>query len=223
MVELRFGAGVWQLCYEYEILSDADRARAQLPRAPKAEKDWQVSRAVAAALRCETGNDRNTPVALSHSRGHALAGLAPTAWRLGVDLERCRPRDIDALAQWICTPDEQDFLNAVTDSAARLERFYVLWTLKESTLKAAGLTFPAGMRRVGLAFCGAASATLRVPGEGWRAMVWRLPDNWVAAAVWQADAGAANTDAIQWRQPIRPHLLGCWGSSAAEGAVVRRG
>lgn len=210
MIELYFGGPVWQLCYDPMDLSDVDRARAGGRRAPRAEKDWQVSRAVAAALRRATGADRNQPVGLSHSHGHALAGLGPKSRVPGVDLERCRPRDVDALAYWICSDDERHFLDSITDPATRLEQFYVLWTLKEALVKAATLSFPAGMRQVGLAWHGTAEATVRVVEGSWQAAVWRLPDNWIAAVAWQIDADTVAQERVRWHQPGRPQELGHW-------------
>lgn len=215
MIHIQFGGPAWQRHYDPENLSDTDRARLSIPRAPRAEKDWQVSRAIAAELRHATGADRHAPLALSHSRGHALAAIAPAPVVLAVDLECCRPRDIEAIARWVCTPEERGALLSEIDPARRLEDFYVLWTLKESLLKAAGLPFPAGMKQVGLAYAGTLATVLRVPHGRWEARIYQLPDDWVAAVVWCVDANAAQTtmvetDVVRWLQPGSPHLLGHW-------------
>ena len=205
----------WEALYDPDTLSANDRARAALPRAPRAQRDWRVSRALAAALRCEAGVSADAPVALSHSQGHALAALAPPGWRVAVDLERCRPRDVTALAQWVCSPAEQAALAALPEGVERLEAFYVLWTLKESLLKAAGLPFPAGMAQVGV---DPADDTLRAPGDGWHARVWRLPGDWIAAAVWRPDddRGAGETGvalAPCWEPTAHARMLRGWGGA----------
>ena len=214
MIELYFGGPVWQLCYDPEALSDDDRVRLDLKRAPRAEKDWQVSRSVAAALRRAVNKDRNAPVSLSHSHGHALAGLVSSRAVLGVDLERCRQRDIDALAHWICSPEERFFLDAVPDPAARMQWFYVLWTVKEALVKAAALPFPAGMQQVGLAWGDNAEVTLRAPGGDWQAMAWTLPHDWVAAAAWQVEPGSTTIEAVRWHQLEPAQWLGSWQSGS---------
>lgn len=217
MIHIQFGGPAWQRHYDPENLSDTDQVRLSAPRAPRAEKDWQVSRSIAAELRRATGADRHAPLALSHSRGHALAAIAPASVVLAVDLERCRPRDTEAIARWVCTPEERAALLSEIDPARRLEDFYVLWTLKESLLKAARLPFPAGMTQVGLTYTGASAAVLRVPEGQWQARVYRLPEDWVAAVAWQMDldaretvTDAVQTDGVHWLQPALPGLLGHW-------------
>lgn len=230
MIKLRFGGPAWQFHYDRADLCAADRARAGERRAPRAQRDWQVSRAVAAALRRAAGVAPETTLSLSHKQGHALAGLAPAGWTLAVDLERCQPRDTAALAAWVCTDAEQAALAGIAGVEARLEAFYMVWTLKEALLKAAGLPFPAGMRQVGLGLFGGAgidTAELRAPGPDWEARAWRLPDGWIAAAAWRAPAAAAEAAAVavQWQSgneagegPLPtggPALLGRWRSAPA--------
>lgn len=184
MFRIKYAEPSWEALYDPDTLSANDRVRAASPRAARAQRDWRVSRALAAVLRREAGVSADASVALSHSQGHALAALTPPGWRVAVDLERCRPRDVTSLMQWVCSSAEQAALAAMPEGAERLEAFYVLWTLKESLLKAAGLPFPAGMAQVGV---DPVADTLRAPGDGWRATVWRLPGDWIAAAVWRPD------------------------------------
>ena len=73
-------------------------------RAPVLEKraDWRVSRALK--------RQADAPVlSLSHSGGFAALLCADTPVQSGVDLERLRPRDFQALAQWVCTGEERAF------------------------------------------------------------------------------------------------------------------
>jgi 4'-phosphopantetheinyl transferase len=55
---------------------------------------------------------------------------------VGVDVERVRPFDMD-LAERFFTPQENAFLRSAPEAERQL-RFFDLWTLKESFLKAVG-------------------------------------------------------------------------------------
>lgn len=197
--------------YRSQELSAEDAARAQALRSPKAQLDWRVSRALLQEIR-----QAMPPAALSlsHSGGHAVCASAPAGWQLGADLERVRPREVLRLAEWVCAPAEQATL-AGLEGAAQLERFYLLWTLKEAFIKAAGLDFPADMASVGLDFGGKAEWRLRAPPGQWRACSWRLGEDWIASVAWRGQAGGATRP--QWRAGtdcVLPPLaiLGAWAS-----------
>ncbi|OWT77713.1 4-diphosphocytidyl-2C-methyl-D-erythritol kinase [Achromobacter sp. HZ34] len=139
---------------------------------------------------------------LSHSDGHALVAHGPAGWRMGVDLERKRVRDLEALAPWCCDDAEQAHLQALAE-ADRLTFFYQLWTLKESFIKAAGLDFPADMRTVGLR-AQADGWALRAPAGTWDARCWTIGEDWVASVVWSMPDGGQATlagpaEALHWR------------------------
>lgn len=123
---------------------------------------------------------------LSHCRGHALLASAPAGWRIGVDVEMVRQRDVRRLAEWCCTPQEMAALLA-REGTAQLEYFYLLWTLKEAFVKAASLDFPAGMRTVGL-FPDEGDGHLRAPAGTWQALGVALAPHWVASVVWTCPA-----------------------------------
>ncbi|ADB50878.1 4'-phosphopantetheinyl transferase family protein [Conexibacter woesei] len=128
---------------------DADRSRftvaAALLRVVAGELIGCDPRAVAidrTCVRCgaQHGRPRIAGGALEASVSHSgdYAAVAVTrAGPVGVDVERIRPLDHGALADDVCAPQERD---AVTGLSA----FHVLWTRKESALKAtgAGLTLP---------------------------------------------------------------------------------
>lgn len=201
--------------YRSQDLSAADALRARALRSPKAQADWRVSRALLQSVRAAAASDAAT--SLSHSGGHALCAVAPQPWALGVDLERVRPRDVASLAQWVCSPDEQQALAGLAGQA-RLERFYLLWTLKEAFIKAAGLDFPADMATVGLAPGNDAGWQLRAPSGDWRACSYRLDEDWIASVAWRAGAGGAVHP--QWRAAAACALpavaiLGEWTSGQA--------
>lgn len=129
---------------------------------------------------------------------------APSGWKVGIDLEAIRPRDVDALAGWVCCAAEREAL-AMLEPDARQLHFYRLWTLKEAFIKAAGLDFPADMASVGLAPAHEGMA-LRAPAGGWEACSYRLGSNWMASVVWQRPQGAAG-------DPVLPHWRGAAGCS----------
>ncbi|WP_447919075.1 4'-phosphopantetheinyl transferase family protein [Achromobacter aegrifaciens] len=198
--------------YRIQDLSADDALRAPAVRSPKARNDWQVSRALLHGVRTELAADAAT--SLSHSGGHAICATAPAGWPLGADLERIRPRDVPRLAGWVCSPAERQALDRL-EGAEQLERFYLLWTLKEAFIKAAKLDFPADMASVGLAPGHDAQWRLRAPRGQWRACSYRLGADWVASVAWRAEAGGPLCP--QWRTAascVLPPLavLGEWES-----------
>jgi 4'-phosphopantetheinyl transferase len=175
--------------YRRDRLRAADQARAEVARSPRAERDWRVSRALLWQASATWPPGADPAISITHSRGHAAVAAAPAAWRIGVDLEAMRPRDVAALAEWCCTAEEQAAL-AACSGVTRLRVFYVLWTLKEAFVKAAGLRFPADMRTVGLLPSGDPSAEpggwrLRAPAGPWRAYAAVLDGGWVVSVVWR--------------------------------------
>ena len=74
--------------------------------------------------------DEGPAFSLSHSGNRCV--LAVGAGRLGVDIERLAPDNLIA-ARAALTERELDWI-----SAALLERFHLLWTMKESVYKAVG-------------------------------------------------------------------------------------
>ncbi|MDR1994341.1 4'-phosphopantetheinyl transferase superfamily protein [Azonexus sp.] len=173
--------------YRESDLSDSDRAREAGIRGPRRLLDWQVSRALLADMR-QLGAGGEIAMSLSHSAGHALCACAPSTWKVGVDLERIRERDVRAFAQLTCNESEQLALERLAGQQ-HLEFFHVLWTLKEAFIKAAGLSFPADMPAVGLDLSANETGVLRAPSEGWQARVFRVHSDWVAAVAWQQGAG----------------------------------
>lgn len=202
--------------YQAKDLSVEDARRAPGGGSRQARRDdWQVSRALLHDVRRSMAS--GAVLSLSHSGGHAICAQAPAGWRLGADLERMQPRDVPRLADWVCSPAEAAAL-AVLDGAAQRQRFYLLWTLKEAFIKAAGLDFPADMASVGLMPDAHGGWRLRAPSGAWRACSWRLGDEWAASAVWSGP----NDDAMspQWRAApacLLPPVtfIGRWSSAAA--------
>jgi 4'-phosphopantetheinyl transferase EntD len=75
-------------------------------------------------------------LSLSHRAGRVVAGLADHG--IGVDVERIKPRDVVALSERVCAPDERQSLQVLNESQA-LRWFHQLWAIKEAAYKA-GLT-----------------------------------------------------------------------------------
>lgn len=107
---------------------------------------------------------RPAPVALSlsHSRGAGLCAIAPAGSEIGCDLETVEPRSPAFLADYF-TDEEQDLAGRTT-GADRDRVVTLLWSAKESTLKALGC----GLRRDTRAVTTAPAGFLHVRGEEWR-------------------------------------------------------
>lgn len=80
---------------------------------------------------------------ISHTKGLVVCAVADRA--LGVDTEQIRPFKA-GLMRRVCSGAERSFVMAGRSEAERRERFFRLWTLKESYAKAIGrgLAFPLG-------------------------------------------------------------------------------
>lgn len=181
-------------------------------RSAKALRDWKASRALLQEVRTVVPAPR--AASLSHSHGHAICVTAPGGWRVGADLERIKPREVERLAEWVCSPAERNALAGLA-GGARLDHFYMLWTLKEAFIKAAALDFPADMAAVGLAPSDE-GLKLCAPAGTWGACSYRLGDDWMASVVWQQPAGGAPDPARpDWRAAMacqlpRLAVLGQW-------------
>ena len=127
-------------------------------------------------------------VSLSHSAGNAAVLCADAPIAAGVDMEVMKPRDFAALGEWVCSGEERAYLRGC---GWQPETFYRLWCSKEALVKAAGLDFPADMRRVGYDIVGGAKTGLRVDGQtGWQGVERVLAGNMVLACVWRGNGAA---------------------------------
>lgn len=93
-----------------------------------------------AKLQQQTGLEFN----LSHSGDWLLIGVAQfdgvESGLFGVDIERSRPKtDIYPILNHYFSPQETAALLALADEASQRQRFFDLWVLKESYIKATGL------------------------------------------------------------------------------------
>jgi phosphopantetheinyl transferase len=85
----------------------------------------------------------NLHCSISHSYGLGIGAVAP--FRIGVDIEKIRPHK-DSLATYIAEDKEldlvQDFFHSHTD------KITLVWTIKESVMKALGVGFKISPKRV---------------------------------------------------------------------------
>jgi 4'-phosphopantetheinyl transferase len=90
--------------------------------------------------------------------------------RVGVDVECERPRDVTRIARFAFTEEEYAQLESLATESERVERFYVLWTLKEAFAKALSLPLLGSLRQC---------AFFEVGGGEWRGSV-PTTSAWVA-------------------------------------------
>lgn len=76
-------------------------------------------------------------ISISHSGDLVVVAIAFTNCLLGVDVERHKKRNFDALVDGFCTENEQ---KALANSPNKLSTFYRLWTAKEAFLKASKMS-----------------------------------------------------------------------------------
>lgn len=156
-------------------LSDAERAVLAGLHLPKRAADWRLGRwvakeAVVRALGAEELSWRDievlagpggeprarilapgvwpaTTLSLSHSGGVGFAAAGVGAFRLGCDVEEIAPRS-DAFVADYLTAEEAAWVEA--GGAERHERANLLWSAKESALKALGEGLRLDTRSVGV-------------------------------------------------------------------------
>ena len=144
------------------FLSDEERLRAGRLRSSRSMDRFTVARGILRALLGRTlafsperlvfsytphgkpelagGLQKQLSFNVSHSGGLAVFAIA-NGFEVGVDIEEIHPvGDLEATASLFLSPDElAEFV--VLPAAAKLERFFTLWTCKEAILKALGSGF----------------------------------------------------------------------------------
>jgi 4'-phosphopantetheinyl transferase len=95
---------------------------------------------------------------LSHCA--AVAAIAVSRRPVGIDIEIPAEKDVDALSQLVCHPDEKAAM-ACLHGARKLQLFYRLWTRKEAFWKAVGTGVRSDLREVSFA---SFSEAIRVSG-----------------------------------------------------------
>jgi 4'-phosphopantetheinyl transferase len=170
--------------YDGGLLRNVDEPRAHLRRSKSAENEWMCSRALLQLIPTAHA------VSLSHKLGHAVVAAAPSDWRIGIDLERSKPRDVARLSAWMATPCEAAALAGLAPALA-LRHFYRLWTFKEAMIKARGQDFPSDLKANELLEDPATGRwRIRTSDSGqWCLRVFEAAPDWVISVVWQAPGG----------------------------------
>jgi len=103
-------------------------------------------------------------ISLSHSRATGFCAIAPAGVEVGCDLETVEPRSPAFLVDYFT--DEEQLLVARVPAATRNHVLTLLWSAKESALKA----LRCGLRSDTLSVNAAPADFLRTRGEGWHRM-----------------------------------------------------
>jgi phosphopantetheinyl transferase len=119
----------------------------------------------------------------------AVVALAP----VGIDIETIRPRD-PRLLDYVADKTEAAALRDLVGSAAEL--LTLIWTLKEATAKASGLSLGLALRRLRVTATGTHSFEI----DGWRAFSYQYEHFVVGLAFQQSAHGRPP---IRWYQPRR--------------------
>jgi 4'-phosphopantetheinyl transferase len=117
-------------------------------------------------------------ISLSHRNGRAISAVAPPAVELGCDLELIEPHSDAFIADYF-TPEEQALV-ARQPATERLRVLALLWSAKESALKALGEGLRLDTRRV---LVGPVSGSGDV--NGWSPLQVRLTGGQVFCGWWQ--------------------------------------
>ena len=173
-----------------EWLSGSERARLDGLRIPKRRADWRLGRwtakcAVSAFLNLPRdpealaavelrpapsgapqvflhGRPAPAELSLGHSAGTGLCAIAPSGAEVGCDLETVEPRSPAFLADYF-TDDERNLV-ARTPAASRDQLLTLLWSAKESALKA----MRCGLRLDTRSVNAVPARFLQTHGEEWR-------------------------------------------------------
>jgi 4'-phosphopantetheinyl transferase len=201
--------------FDPSTLSDVDRARHADFRGSQRRADFEVSRALLSIAGVGTAAH-----SMSHSGEHAALLIAPTGWRIGVDLEMNRPRDVLRLARFAFDEREVRALEAAAPES-RQALFHTLWTLKESFAKALQLDLVDALRQ----------CVFWIDDDEWRGLVptestWSAavfqprPDTFIAAA-W---IGGEPATLERWEWPPKqradwPLIAACAGAPSDADAA----
>jgi 4'-phosphopantetheinyl transferase len=170
-------------------LSAGERARLDRLRIPKRRADWRLGRwtakyAVSRYLNLPldsqslagiellpaasgapevflAGRPAPLVLSLSHSAGTGLCAIAPAGVEVGCDVEKVEPRSAAFLADYFT--DEEKNLVARTPAAKRDQVLTLLWSAKESALKA----LRCGLRLDTRTVSAVPADFPRKRGEGW--------------------------------------------------------
>lgn len=190
--------------FDASALSVAERARLDASHGRRRRADFEVSRSLLSMADVGTA-----AYSISHSAEHAALLIAPAGWRIGVDVEINKPRDVLRLARLAF--DEREVRTIETAAPeSRQKIFYTLWTLKESFAKALQLNLVDALRRC-VFWMEQGVWRGQVPTDmAWSAAAFEpRPDLFIAAA-W-IEGASASLDTWEWP----PKQRGEWPLTAA--------
>ena len=205
-----------------EWLSLAERCHLCGLRFPKRRCDWRLGRwtaksAVALYLGCALpaapryveiwpdlagapevfigGYRAGFSISLSHRAGAAMAAIAPSGGAVGCDLECIEPHSDLFVADYF-TPEEQGLIrrSRACDQAALVS---LLWSAKESALKALHLGLRVDTRSLLVSFAGKAATTWNDldcrEEQGWHGFTVRLSSGPTLSGCWQRSVNLVRT------------------------------
>lgn len=178
----------------FHLLSDEEKQRAQTFHFEKDRQQFVFTRGVlktllGSVLKLEnhllsiTYTEKGKPIIddanslnfnVSHSEKQSLIAISSTA-ELGVDVERMESqRSVDSITSKYFTEAEQSYIFK-NDSKSKLEKFYQLWTAKESLLKAQGSGLGSSLNEVEISVSDLAEFN-RVKWKDYGLLSFSLPD-----------------------------------------------
>lgn len=202
--------------FDPSTLSESDQVRLAGLRGLRRRADFEVSRALLAMAEAPSAAH-----SMSHSAEHAALLIAPDGWRIGVDLEINRPRDVLRLARFAFHEREVRALESAAPES-RQALFYTLWTLKESFAKALQLSLIDALRQC-VFWIDDGEWRGRVPTEAaWSAAVFQPRSEMFLAAAWMGTSEAMPLE--QWEWPPKQHadwrlIAACAGAPSGADAA----
>jgi phosphopantetheinyl transferase len=202
--------------FDPATLSAADQVRLADRRNSRRRADFEVSRALLAAV-----DFSGAAFSLSHSAEHAALLIAPERWQLGVDLEINRPRDVLKIARFAFHEDEVRALEAEA-AESRQKMFYTLWTLKESFAKALRLELVEALRQCVFWNQGDDWYGRLPTGAAWGAAVFQPRAEIFVAAAWLGGSEPVSLQLWEWPPKHRadwPVIAACAGAPSTAAAA----
>ena len=214
-------------------LNTAERAQLEWLHIPKRRADWRLGRwtakcAVAFFLKLPClpealagielraapsgapevfllGQPARLVLSLSHSHGAGLCAIAPAGAELGCDLEAVEPRNPAFLSDYFT--DEEQRLVAQTPPTRRDQVLTLLWSAKESALKALRCGLRADTRSV----TAAPADILSTRSDEWRPVSATLMNGQTFRGWWRESRGLVWT---VLSNPAPLHLVDLWAHAA---------
>lgn len=176
--------------FDAGLLDDLQRSAWAAVRTERRRRDFEVSRALWTAVKPESAPTWS----LAHSDGYAAIATG-TSGSLGIDIERCRPREAVGMAEAAFTAAEASYVASATSSEAQVNAFHEVWVLKEACAKALRMPLMTILRQTdfGPALSSrAGGAGPMLDGRKWSAWVYE-PRIGLRLAIFLADVDADNS------------------------------